>query len=51
MIFVLPSSKTNVVNESNCLSQCTMWKLRKFAFTLFWQIFRETNVFSEAITK
>ena len=49
MIFVLPSSKTNVVNESNCLSpsQCS----KKFALTLFWQIFRETNVFSEAITK
>ena len=29
----------------------TVWKLRKFTLTLFWQIFRETNVFTKEITK
>ena len=29
----------------------TVWKLRKFTFTLFWQKFRETNVFTKEIDK
>ena len=29
----------------------TVWKLRKFALTLFWQKFRENNVFTKEITK
>ena len=29
----------------------TLWKLRKFILTLFWQKFRETNVFTKEITK
>ena len=29
----------------------TVWKLRKFTFTLFWQKFRESNVFAKEITK
>ena len=29
----------------------TLWKLQKFTLTLFWQKFRETNVFTKEITK
>ena len=29
----------------------TMWKLRKFLLPLFWQKFRESNVFTKEITK
>ena len=29
----------------------TVWKLRKFSLTLFWQKFRESNVFTKEITK
>ena len=28
-----------------------MWKLQKFALTLFWQKFRESNVLTGEITK
>ena len=30
---------------------CTVWKLRKFSLTLFWQKFRENNVFIDQNTK
>ena len=30
---------------------CTVWQLRKFALTLFWQNFRESNGFTNKITK
>ena len=30
---------------------CTVWKLRKFSLTLFWQKFRETNSLTKEITK
>ena len=29
----------------------TVWKLRKFTFTLFWQKFRESNVFTKGVIK
>ena len=29
----------------------TVWKLRKFTLTQFWQKFRETNVLTKEITK
>ena len=29
----------------------TVWKLRKFSLKLFWQKFRESNVFTKEITK
>ena len=31
--------------------QCAVWKLLKFTLTVFWQKFRETNVFTKEITK
>ena len=38
--------KCNAVTEA----VCTVWKLGKFTFTLFWQKFRENNVFITKIT-
>ena len=32
-------------------SHRTVWKLRKFTLTLFWQKFRESNIFTKEITK
>ena len=29
---------------------CTVWKLREFSLTLFWQKFRESNVYTKEIT-
>ena len=32
------------------LAYTQLWKLRKFTLTLFWQKFRETNIFTKEIT-
>ena len=38
-------------NSSNQSCAFTVWKLRKFSLTLFWQNFRESNVFTKENTK
>ena len=36
-------------NSSNQSCAFTVWKLRKFSLTLFWQKFRESNVFTKEL--
>ena len=44
---IYPISK--IFREINL--QYTLWKLRKFTLTLFWQKFRQSNVFTKESTK
>ena len=37
--------------ENEVKHMYTLWKLRKFSLTLFWQKFRERKVFTKEITK
>ena len=49
MIEVL--SRVQCGKTRNSSPYCTVWKLRKFTVTLFWQRFRESNGFTREITK
>ena len=40
-----------IFTEKSIFSPCTVWKLPKFALTLFWQKFRQSNSFTVEITK
>ena len=50
---VRPSLSRNFCQQSVRVNfrRVTMWKLRKFTFTLFWQKCRENNAFTKWITK
>ena len=44
----IKSDKADLIDnfhETNPSLQSTVWKLRNFTFTHFWQKFRESNVF------
>ena len=47
--FVLTTRHFMVVSR-NCTLSTVVWNLRKFSLTLFWQKFRESNVFTKEIT-
>ena len=38
-----------VESEFLILSHCVVWKLQKYSLTLFWQKFRESNVFTKEL--